>query len=895
MRATTGHMWSPFATLLLLICCTLLIERGFCRNNNNNNNNNHHNNNNNNHNNNHHHNNNNNHNNNINNNNNDDDNDNHNHNHKHQQQLQQQKHHQHRPHQQDPNQHSKQLQQQQLKQQHHPHHHHQHNINNNNNHHHQQQQHQQHHHSQHDRDDDGDADGGDAHNKGSVNPVNNNNKNNYKNNNKNKNNNSNKHNNYYNNNSDDYDDDNNNNNNNNNNNIINNKSYDEDEIHSDKGGLYTHHADLHTAMLKESMKVLLGPRPRYNGPPLSSISSISSLSSSSSSSSSSSFSSSSSSSSSSSPSSPFSVKYDRNYLTDSQEVTRPPRYMMELYERYRDGLLQKETFGNTVRSIHASIGEVNGDAMFFFNLSAIKKSEKVLRAEVHLYKRKSRPWMPNGSKLQIMLHEIGPNYISKTGRVTLHRASHGWQWRDVTNSVLSCLATSRKYPHLFAINFQTKKAGGKTRSIALKKFSIHHSRPFLIVYSNETEVVKLDQLDKLAERLKLFLPNQHRDKRPPNNHTVMSTKLGSATSGSDAFLPSLERHGNSSRLVHHIAPHGMGPNMRIVIDEVDPFHKHQHQHQHQQQHEVEVEVERQNTNNTQERRHKTDSAQRNQHKNKKELLQHRKYDQDLLPNKETLITASQSPDILDNNSTIEPELSNVTTDSSSDSDTENIEAVSVAFSDDSTVTADDLSTTNRSKRSVLTNEIPQEPVDYKTVTKYNMLNINPDLLQARQRAKQQKMSRLIPYPRDSQLKKKRRKRKKIRKEKAAQRRRLRFPKNWKNTDRKNFHNEDNLCKKHKLHVNLDDIGWRDWIISPQWLNAHYCAGKCPFPLAKKLRASNHATIQSIVHAIGIYPNVPAPCCVPDNVSSITLLYLDEDKNVILKNYPGMTVLSCACR
>lgn len=62
-----------------------------------------------------------------------------------------------------------------------------------------------------------------------------------------------------------------------------------------------------------------------------------------------------------------------------------------------------------------------------------------------------------------------------------------------------------------------------------------------------------------------------------------------------------------------------------------------------------------------------------------------------------------------------------------------------------------------------------------------------------------------------------------------------------------------------------------------------------------MKPSNHATIQSIVHAIGMHPNVPAPCCVADAMSSVTLLYFDEDRNVILKNYPSMTVESCACR
>lgn len=68
-----------------------------------------------------------------------------------------------------------------------------------------------------------------------------------------------------------------------------------------------------------------------------------------------------------------------------------------------------------------------------------------------------------------------------------------------------------------------------------------------------------------------------------------------------------------------------------------------------------------------------------------------------------------------------------------------------------------------------------------------------------------------------------------------------------------------------------------------------------FTVFQKLRPSNHATIQSIVNAVGLYADVPAPCCVPDVMTSVTLLYFDENRNVVLKNYPGMSVQSCACR
>lgn len=68
-----------------------------------------------------------------------------------------------------------------------------------------------------------------------------------------------------------------------------------------------------------------------------------------------------------------------------------------------------------------------------------------------------------------------------------------------------------------------------------------------------------------------------------------------------------------------------------------------------------------------------------------------------------------------------------------------------------------------------------------------------------------------------------------------------------------------------------------------------------FLLFQIVRPSNHATIQSIVKAVGIIPGIPEPCCVPDKMSSLSVLFLDENKNVVLKVYPNMSVETCACR
>jgi hypothetical protein len=41
-----------------------------------------------------------------------------------------------------------------------------------------------------------------------------------------------------------------------------------------------------------------------------------------------------------------------------------------------------------------------------------------------------------------------------------------------------------------------------------------------------------------------------------------------------------------------------------------------------------------------------------------------------------------------------------------------------------------------------------------------------------------------------------------------------------------------LCQRRKLVVDFNEIGWGEWIISPKTFEAHYCAGRCPFPLTK---------------------------------------------------------------
>ncbi|KFZ66831.1 Bone morphogenetic protein 7, partial [Podiceps cristatus] len=102
------------------------------------------------------------------------------------------------------------------------------------------------------------------------------------------------------------------------------------------------------------------------------------------------------------------------------------------------------------------------------------------------------------------------------------------------------------------------------------------------------------------------------------------------------------------------------------------------------------------------------------------------------------------------------------------------------------------------------------------------------------------------------------------------------------------------CHRRELYVDFRAIGWSGWIIYPSGYNAFYCRGSCIFPLGESLNATNHATVQSIVHTLKLSQDVSTPCCVPDELKSLNLLYFDDKENVVLKNYKDMVATRCGC-
>ncbi|XP_030766398.1 protein decapentaplegic-like [Sitophilus oryzae] len=106
--------------------------------------------------------------------------------------------------------------------------------------------------------------------------------------------------------------------------------------------------------------------------------------------------------------------------------------------------------------------------------------------------------------------------------------------------------------------------------------------------------------------------------------------------------------------------------------------------------------------------------------------------------------------------------------------------------------------------------------------------------------------------------------------------------------------ENVQCSRHKMYVNFGDVGWSDWIVAPPGYDAYYCSGECKFPLADHLNTTNHAIVQLLTNSVNP-AKVPKPCCVPTQLNAISMLYLDDDKKVVLKNYKEMVVTGCGCR
>jgi len=93
------------------------------------------------------------------------------------------------------------------------------------------------------------------------------------------------------------------------------------------------------------------------------------------------------------------------------------------------------------------------------------------------------------------------------------------------------------------------------------------------------------------------------------------------------------------------------------------------------------------------------------------------------------------------------------------------------------------------------------------------------------------------------------------------------------------------CCLWPLNIDFKEFGW-DWILFPTNYEANFCSGDCSLGTVPDA-PHTHLLQMNLASAAG-------PCCSAKDMSPITMLYLDQDQNVVMGTLPGMKVESCSC-
>ncbi|XP_005107220.1 uncharacterized protein LOC101856459 [Aplysia californica] len=102
---------------------------------------------------------------------------------------------------------------------------------------------------------------------------------------------------------------------------------------------------------------------------------------------------------------------------------------------------------------------------------------------------------------------------------------------------------------------------------------------------------------------------------------------------------------------------------------------------------------------------------------------------------------------------------------------------------------------------------------------------------------------------------------------------------------------DKLCCRHTIYISFTDIGWDDWVVSPEGFHAFFCQGDCP---AKYKPATTFSQIKGDLHANN--PGfIPAPVCAATGYNPLALLYKNPDDELESSEQEDMIVTGCRCR
>ncbi|XP_028847952.1 inhibin beta B chain [Denticeps clupeoides] len=109
-------------------------------------------------------------------------------------------------------------------------------------------------------------------------------------------------------------------------------------------------------------------------------------------------------------------------------------------------------------------------------------------------------------------------------------------------------------------------------------------------------------------------------------------------------------------------------------------------------------------------------------------------------------------------------------------------------------------------------------------------------------------------------------------------------------------NNGGLCCRQQFYIDFRLIGWNDWIIAPAGYYGNYCEGSCPAYMAgvPGSASSFHAAVVNQYRMRGMSPGSVNSCCIPTKLSTMSMLYFDDEYNIVKRDVPNMIVEECGC-
>ena len=98
---------------------------------------------------------------------------------------------------------------------------------------------------------------------------------------------------------------------------------------------------------------------------------------------------------------------------------------------------------------------------------------------------------------------------------------------------------------------------------------------------------------------------------------------------------------------------------------------------------------------------------------------------------------------------------------------------------------------------------------------------------------------------------------------------------------------ESRCCRYPLVFDFEQMGW-DWVIAPKQYMAYYCNGACPF---KHLQSYVHT---HLVSQHGLPDGASGPCCYPTELAPIMMVYMNDQREVLVSKVPSMVANRCGC-